>query len=170
IDAGLSVHGLDHRPCGAFHRAIQASSEQGIHDNVGRHQSCRCGGYTRTPPALRGDRGIAFEPMGVADPKRSHPVSALGENTRDNKTIASIVARPRNDCDVNAGGMAGSDRLGHGATGIFHEVDPGNARRNGAAVRLCHLGGGEQFEHWLKSTAACWRARLRVNSFVPSAG
>ena len=78
------------------------------------------------------------------------PLEDYGENTRGNKTIASIVARPRNDCDVNAGGMAGSDRLGHGATGIFHEVDPGNARRNGAAVRLCHLGGGEQFEHWPK--------------------
>ena len=119
---------------------------------------------------MRGDRGIAFESTGVAEQKNSRTVSVLGKNTRGNKTIASIIARSHNECDVSAGRMAGSDRLGHGAPGIFHKVDPGNTRRNGAAVRLCHLRGGEQFEHWLKSNVPGWRARLRGNSFVPSAG
>jgi len=66
--------------------------------------------------------------------------------------------------------MAGGDRLGHGAPGIFHEVDPGNASRNGAPVRFCHLGSGEQFEHWLNTNVPGWRARLRGNSLVASAG
>src|SRR5262249_56665330 len=89
---------------------------------------------------------IAVETSGIRKQKRSHAVSALGENTRGNKTVASIVAGPRNDCDVNAGGMTGSDRLGHGAAGVFHELDPGDAPRDGAAVRLSHLGGGGQIQ------------------------
>jgi len=44
IDAGCRVHRLDHCPRQTFDWAVEAGAEQGIDDNIRRHQRCRLGG------------------------------------------------------------------------------------------------------------------------------
>jgi hypothetical protein len=108
---------------------------------------------------LRRDRRIAFEPVGIAYEQGSHPIAPLREDSRGNKTVASVVAGSCDDCDVLARGVARRDSLGHRAAGIFHKLDASKPTRNGAAVGLCHLRGGEQFKHgWREYCAAAVRA------------
>ena len=95
-DAGCRVHGLDHGARNAFDRSIQTGAEQRVDDDVGRHQRRRCSRSRRTLPALRRQRRIPLEPLEVPDHKDAHPVSALGQNAGGDKTVAPVVARPRN--------------------------------------------------------------------------
>ena len=119
---------------------------------------------------MRGDRRIAFKPVGITHEKSSHPVSPLCQDACGNKTVASVVAGACDDCDVLAGRMARGDGVGNRPAGIFHKLDASKPTCNGAAVGFCHLGGGEQLKHGAESNVPYQRARLGLNSFVRSAG
>jgi len=73
--------------------------------------------------------------------------AAFGQQTGGDEAIASVVARPRHDGDTRARGVPRGDAVGDCLPGIFHQRDAGTTGRDRQAVRLCHLGGGEQLDH-----------------------
>ena len=145
--ARTGIDRLDHRPCGAFHRPIEAGAEQRIDDGVGRVQRRGRGRLGGPRPTLRGLRGVTLEPVQRADQEHAHPVAALGQDARGDKTVAAVVARPGDHRDAAAGRMTRSDGLGHRPAGIFHQLDAGHAAGDRQPVGFRHLGGGEQLDH-----------------------
>ena len=166
-DARRRVHRLDHGARDAFDRAIETSPEQGIHDDLGRHQGGRRRGLAGAAPALGGQGRIALEPRTVTGQQQPDAIPAFGQQAGGDEAIASVVARPCHDGDARARGVPRRDGVGDRLPGIFHQRDAGNAGRDRQTVRVCHLSGGEQLDHG-RRLAMPKSGRYPVNSLACS--
>ena len=157
VDAARQVHRIDRRfprvdgfdqsARRAFHRTIEARSEQRVDDDLGAGQCSRRRGSDRPGPLLRGARRIAFEPADIAQQHDLDARAALGQEPRGNKTIAAVIARPGDNDDPAAGRMARGHGLGHGATGALHQLAAGDPAGDRQPVGVGHLRAGQKLKH-----------------------
>ena len=64
------------------------------------------------------------------------------EMARGDETVATVVAGPAEHSD-GPRGIAPMHLLGHGASGILHELLPGDAATDGGFVGAAHLRDGQ---------------------------
>ena len=64
-----------------------------------------------------------------------------------NEAVAAVVAGPAKHGDLARVGEAGGDLVGHGASGIFHELKARHPAFHGKAVGLAHFLRRQQLEH-----------------------
>ena len=67
------------------------------------------------------------------------------------ESVSTVVAGTGHDNDAAALHPGGG--IGHGAPGVLHKFDAGNAASNRQTVRFSHLGSREQFNHRRASLA-----------------
>ena len=141
-------HGKNYRNArAAFDRAIATPPQLGIHDYRGRNHGGRRRGLAGAAPARGGQGRIALEPRTVTGQQQPDAIPAFGQQAGGDEAIASVIAGPCHDGDARTRGVPRRDGVGDCLPGIFHQRDAGNAGRDRQAVRLCHLGGGEQLDH-----------------------
>ena len=127
-----------------FQRPRQARAKQRIHDQ-GHIVEDRGGErFIAAAEAFGHLRGVAFELVAAAQQREPHIPAALAQEPRDHEPVAAIVARPAQNSDRERRPTR-LDRVGHRATGIFHQRQRRNAVRGGECVRFITLRDGEDF-------------------------
>ena len=101
----------------------------------------------RARPLFRCQRRIAFEPRRVAHQQHLHAVTALGEQPRRHKSVASVIAGARHHDDAAPGRMARAHGIGDSPARSLHKVDSGHAAGDGPPVGLRHFRIAEELNH-----------------------
>lgn len=140
------VHQCDGLSGRTFNAPVKPRTEKCINNQITSRERPSRWLADRSVPALSCQCGVTLQPVALPDKANAHCPPALGQITRGNETIATIVARACHDHDTApVQDPAGS--IGNCAARILHQIDAGNATGNCQAVGLCHFGRREQFDH-----------------------
>ena len=138
----------------ALDRPVETGAEQRVDDHVAVGERCGRRPLDRAVPALRGHRGVALQPLAVADEAnatdhgRARPSSRAATKPSPPLLPGPATTTTRRPLQQPAA------RVGDRAAGILHQLDAGNAAGDGQPVGLRHLGGGQQFDHVLERVSA----------------
>src|SRR5450631_3021887 len=96
------IHRLNHGARQAVDLAVKTGPEQGVDDKVAVREQGRRSIIERTSPTFCRARRVALQALAVADETYPHRKPALGQKARHDKTIATIIAGPRDHDDPAA--------------------------------------------------------------------
>ena len=145
-----TVQRFDDRFRSAFQRPREAGAEHRIDDEIRVFENAGRDGEHRPVPAPRHFGRIAFERIRRSQKRQTHVPAALFQVSRDDETVAAIVAGPA-EHGRHARRPVLLDRVGGRAARIFHQRERRRPVAGGIAIRLVHLGDGQNLQHSLSN-------------------
>ncbi len=173
IPGGHHAQHIGHSPT---HRPAQTGAQYRVHHDIGAaeqilhegiigllmYQHCAFGGA-----GIVG-RGISSQVLGLREQDDLHLIAMLQQVPRRHQTIATVVALAREDDCAAGRGQQLHGRISHRNSGIFHQLQAGDAvLLDGDTVYLPHLGGCNQ-SHQTSPIRRSFPATSRAASTAPA--
>lgn len=125
-------------------RPAEPGAEQRVDDDVVLLRQDRREGSDRAGPAGSRLRRIVRQSLPVARERQRDAIAALAQQPRRDEAVPAIIAWAAQHQHGLPRPGPPADRIGHGATRALHQPLAGQARRDRQAIRLGHLGDGQQ--------------------------
>ena len=141
---GEDVDPLDDRPRLPLDVARQPRAKDRVDDAVGVGEVDARRGRNFPWEARGRDRRVAAERLAPPEEAELDGIAALGEDAPGDEAVAAVVARPAQNRDPSPRRRDPRHLVRDREAGRLHQPDPRRSGRNGHAIRLAHLGGGQK--------------------------